>query len=92
MEIFERADKRTHYCANLNASNIGERVCVLGWCQKQRDLGALIFIDLRDRTGIVQLAFDEDAVAFVHGEGAYLLSSGRKINQTLCYMDLHICK
>ena len=60
MEIFERADKRTHYCANLNASNIGERVCVLGWCQKQRDLGALIFIDLRDRTGIVQLAFDEN--------------------------------
>ena len=60
MEIFERADKRTHYCAELNASNIGERVCVLGWCQKQRDLGALIFIDLRDRTGIVQLAFDEN--------------------------------
>ena len=60
MEIFERADKRTHYCANLNASNIGERVTVLGWCQKQRDLGALIFIDLRDRTGIVQLAFDEN--------------------------------
>ncbi len=60
MEIFESADKRTHYCAKLSAENIGERVCVLGWCQKQRDLGALIFIDLRDRTGIVQLAFDEN--------------------------------
>jgi len=59
MEIFERNDKRTHYCAKLSAANIGERVTVLGWCQRQRDLGSLIFIDLRDRTGIVQLAFDE---------------------------------
>jgi len=60
MEIFERNDKRTHYCAKLSAANIGERVTVLGWCQRQRDLGSLIFIDLRDRTGIVQLAFDDN--------------------------------
>ena len=46
-------------CATLTAENVGERVCVMGWVQKQRDLGALIFIDLRDRTGVVQLAFDE---------------------------------
>ena len=52
-------DKRTCYCAELSENNIGERVCVMGWAQKQRDLGALIFIDLRDRTGIVQLAFDD---------------------------------
>ena len=52
-------DKRTCYCAELSEKNIGERVCVMGWAQKQRDLGALIFIDLRDRTGIVQLAFDD---------------------------------
>ena len=52
-------DKRTCYCAELSEQNIGERVCVMGWAQKQRDLGALIFIDLRDRTGIVQLAFDD---------------------------------
>ncbi|MBQ8850711.1 MAG: aspartate--tRNA ligase [Clostridia bacterium] len=58
-EFLSANDKRTNYCAELSAKNIGERVCVMGWAQKQRDLGALIFIDLRDRTGIVQLAFDE---------------------------------
>ncbi len=60
VQSFAQTDKRTHYCGTLTAANIGERVAVTGWCQKQRDLGSLIFIDLRDRTGIVQLAFDEN--------------------------------
>ncbi len=60
MDIFEKNDKRTHYCGTLSKQNVGQRVCVLGWAQKQRDLGSLIFIDLRDRSGIVQLAFDEN--------------------------------
>ncbi len=51
--------KRTNYCGALTAADIGKNVTVCGWVQRQRDLGALIFIDLRDRTGIVQLAFDE---------------------------------
>lgn len=53
------SDRRTNYCGELRESDIGKKVCVMGWVQKQRDLGSLIFIDLRDRTGIVQLAFDE---------------------------------
>lgn len=51
--------KRTDYCGTLSANDIGREIVVAGWVQRQRDLGALIFIDLRDRTGIVQLAFDD---------------------------------
>ena len=51
--------KRTHYCGTLTAAEIGSRVVVCGWVQKLRNLGNLIFIDLRDRTGILQLAFDD---------------------------------
>ena len=52
--------KRTDYCGTLNADFVGKEVTVAGWVQRRRDLGALIFIDLRDRTGVVQLAFDDN--------------------------------
>lgn len=52
--------KRTDYCGELSDKDIGKEVVVCGWVQRQRDLGSLIFIDLRDRTGIVQLAFDDN--------------------------------
>ncbi len=54
------ASRRTHYCGTVNEDSIGKKVAVAGWCQRRRDLGQLIFIDLRDRTGIVQLAFDDE--------------------------------
>lgn len=57
---FLKEDKRTHYATALTVDDIGSRVTVNGWCAKQRNLGSLIFIDLRDRTGIIQLAFDEN--------------------------------
>ena len=51
--------KRTHYCTQVSEADIGKEVVVCGFTQKTRDLGNLIFIDLRDRTGIIQLAFDD---------------------------------
>lgn len=51
--------KRTNYCGELRLADSGREVTLFGWCQKQRDLGNLIFIDLRDRTGIVQLSFND---------------------------------
>ena len=60
-EFLTAEDKRSYYCGEVPADAIGQKVCVMGWVQRQRDLGALIFIDLRDRTGIVQLAFDSES-------------------------------
>ncbi len=53
--------KRTNYCATLSKADAGKEVVVCGWVQKQRDKGTLVFIDLRDRTGIVQLTFDDQS-------------------------------
>ena len=52
--------KRTAYCAEFNMSNVGEEITVYGWVQRQRDLGTLIFVDVRDRSGIIQLSFNSE--------------------------------
>ena len=54
--------KRTHRCAEVSSGNIGETVTVMGWAQRRRNLGALIFVDLRDRSGLLQIVFDENSV------------------------------
>ena len=53
---------RSHRCTEVSNQNIGETVTVMGWVQKRRNLGSLIFIDLRDRSGILQLVFNEESV------------------------------
>ncbi len=64
--------KRTHYCADINISNENEIVTVSGWIQRQRDKGALIFADLRDRTGLLQLTFDENTASEVFAKAKEL--------------------
>ena len=59
MAEFMTGLKRTDYCSDLRIGDVGREVTVCGWVQRCRDLGQLIFIDLRDRTGIVQLAFND---------------------------------
>ena len=51
---------RSHYCGQLNKSLVDQEVTLCGWVNKRRDLGAVIFLDLRDREGIVQVVYDPD--------------------------------
>lgn len=71
--------QRTHFCGDLRLEHAEQEVTLVGWVQKRRDLGGLIFIDLRDRSGIVQLTLDpqQAPAAFVAGEmlrGEYVLA------------------
>ena len=54
--------KRTHRCTELSAANVGEVVTVMGWVQKQRNKGGIIFVDLRDRSGLLQIIFEESDI------------------------------
>ena len=56
---------RSHRCTEVSNAIIGEKVTVMGWVQKRRNLGSLIFVDLRDRSGILQIVFDEESVGFI---------------------------
>ena len=72
MEELLNGWKRSHYCAQPSEADIGAEVTLMGWVNKRRDLGALIFVDLRDRSGIMQIVFDQGklpADAFSRAEG-----------------------
>ena len=55
--------KRSHRCAELSKANIGETVTVMGWVQKNRNKGGIVFVDLRDRSGLLQLIFENGSVS-----------------------------
>lgn len=67
--------KRTCRCAELSEKNIGETVTVMGWVQKARNTGGLIFVDLRDRSGLLQINFQEDTLGKESFDKAYKLRS-----------------
>ena len=67
--------KRTHRCGELSAANVGENVTVMGWVQKQRNKGGIIFVDLRDRAGILQVIFEESDCGAEHFAKAEKLRS-----------------
>lgn len=54
--------KRSHRCTEVSDQMIGEKITVMGWVQKRRNLGSLIFVDLRDRSGLLQIIFDEETI------------------------------
>ena len=94
---------RSHRCTEVSNKNIGEEITVMGWVQKRRNLGSLIFIDLRDRSGLLQIVFDENDVKKEGFEKAETLRSefviavkgmvtkrGGAVNENLATGDIEV--
>jgi aspartyl-tRNA synthetase len=86
--------QRTHYCGNLRAGDDGKDVVLMGWVHRRRDLGNLIFIDLRDRTGLAQIVFNKEQQAAAHARAEELRSefvvaiTGRVVKRQKANPDL----
>ena len=66
--------RRTHYCGTLRASDAGRDATVMGWVHRRRDLGNLLFLDVRDRSGIVQVVFNKETRAEAHAKAEHVRS------------------
>ena len=82
--------KRTNYCGELRIEDAGKEVTLFGWCQRQRDLGNLIFIDLRDRTGLVQLSFNDttDREVFAKAQSVSVKAKQTRLQQVTLKLTL----
>jgi len=68
---------RSHYCGQVDQSMIGKQVSVCGWVHRRRDHGGVIFVDLRDREGLLQVVFDPDRARSGSGQKARLTPTWR---------------
>ena len=80
--------KRTHFCGDLREENIGQEVILTGWCQTRRDHGGVIFIDLRDYTGITQVVFKKEISESAHNladaiRGEFVLAVSGKVEHRI---------
>ena len=75
MEVKAKEEKflRTHGCGTLRIENIGEKVSILGWVSKKRNLGSLLFLDIRDRTGYVQVCAETDSIEIPELRNEYVV-------------------
>ena len=86
--------QRTHYAGNLRAADEGKDVVLMGWVHRRRDLGNLIFIDLRDRTGLAQIVFNKELQAAAHARAEELRAEYvvAVIGRVGHEMKLHSCR
>jgi aspartyl-tRNA synthetase len=76
--------RRTHTCSELDAGDVGKQVVLMGWVQRRRDHGGVIFIDLRDREGITQVVFNPEIHPEVH-------QKAHVIRKRICYRGCRHC-